>query len=334
MWTVTNKTPFATHGYPARDAAGAEHWALAIRATFDLTNGALPRLAETQTPIRLVPLYDDNAEEMLEEADMMPFRMGCDVVVAGHAHPPRGTRPDAFPVRLRVGTIDKTLICHGPRRQVGNRIIQDGPAATTRLSWRNALGGPDIAGLEDPLDANPLGMGYASYPLPEETALELPLISDDSGRPVGFGALPPHVMPRRGFAGTFDEDWERRRAPRFPADFDARFYNAAPPDQVAELKGGETLHLDGLDPGGAVSFRLPQAILTARTRIDADVIEHRFRLISVYLDLDASRLSMIWNSAIPCAGRDGRVDGSVVRLRQISGVERTSAVMRTEDPVA
>lgn len=324
MWSITNKTPFAAHGYPVRDANGAEHWGVAVRATFDLSDGDLPRVAAEQVPVRLVPLYDETGEEMLEDADLMPFREGCDVLIGAVAHPPAGTQPDSFEVRLRVGGIDKRLMCHGPRARHGDgRLEARGPAEAMPITWRAALGGIDATGDDEPHESNPIGTGWISDPrkLARDAQVDLPrftgLNADDT--PVSLGALPPHWAARRDLAGTFDDTWERKRAPRFPTDFDPRFYNTAPADQVAPLKGGETLRLDGVDPAGPVSLRLPQAILTARTRIAADRIDHRFTLGMVRLDLTAARLTMVWTTATPCSGRDAQVHGSTVRLSQISG---------------
>ena len=69
-----------------------------------------------------------------------------------------------------------------------------------------------------------------------------------------------HWMPRRQYAGTYDARWEQSRAPYLPADFDPRFFQVAPADQVVPgyLTGGEPVELFGVSPWGPVRFTLPR----------------------------------------------------------------------------
>jgi hypothetical protein len=138
--------------------------------------------------------------------------------------------------------------------------------------------------------------------------------------PFGFGALQPHWLARRQYAGTYDAAWQKSRAPLPPDDFDDRFYQAAPADQQLDLKGGEQVSAVNRSPDGPFSLRLPQIIFEASTRIGRKKHETRLRLISVELDTSTKSLAMVWNTLVPCDGRDTEVEGSMVRLKQMAGV--------------
>ena len=57
--------------------------------------------------------------------------------------------------------------------------------------------------------------------------------------------------PRYSYAGTYDQHWIDEVFPFLPADFDDRYYQAAPEDQwIDEPQGGEEVVLVNLTPRG------------------------------------------------------------------------------------
>ncbi|MBT9235787.1 DUF2169 domain-containing protein [Pseudomonas sp. MG-2] len=50
-------------------------------------------------------------------------------------------------------------------------------------------------------------------------------------QPVGFGVVGRAWAPRLALAGTYDSDWQDRRWPGLPGDFDFGYWNGAPADQ-------------------------------------------------------------------------------------------------------
>ena len=50
-------------------------------------------------------------------------------------------------------------------------------------------------------------------------------------RPMGFGRPRADWTPRLTYAGTYDQTWIDDVFPFLPADFDVRYYQAAPEDQ-------------------------------------------------------------------------------------------------------
>lgn len=145
--------------------------------------------------------------------------------------------------------------------------------------------------------------------------------------PVGFGPLQRSWRPRYRHAGTYDEVWQNNRAPLLPEDFDEAFWQAAPPGQEypGAPRGGEPVRIEGMHPDGPYEFRLPQAILEAATWFGGRVVTNRFRIVSVTLFGTDKRVEIVWNTSLPCNGRDMQIDRSMVRVRQMAGVRRQVA---------
>src|SRR5262245_21222552 len=98
--------------------------------------------------------------------------------------------------------------------------------------------------------------------------MALPILEDpraliktprDTPAPTGFGFLGRAWQPRLAFAGTWDERWRQDRCPLLPLDFDERYHNGAPADQIAtpHLAGGEPVAVTGASPRGELRFDLP-----------------------------------------------------------------------------
>lgn len=345
MWQVVNRTPFSAQGYPVRDRDGVEHWAVALRARFDVRPDGLVSVAEDQKAVRFAPEYrDGEARELRAESDFAPFRPNVDVLVAGTACAPGEAAMRWCSVRVRVGRIEKRA------RAIGRRVLRrrggwrggyelEGPEpfAGVRLTWRASLGGVDPFAEGDGAahPDNPVGRGWTARwsRLPGGAEIAMPLVEDPArlvvpGQPLppphGFGPLQPAWRPRLAHAGTYDAVWSATRAPMAPLDFSERFHHAAPADQIYPevLRGGEPVEVEGLHPGGPYAFRLPQIIAEARTRIGREDLSARLRLISATVDGTARTVDLTWNASVPCHGRDHHVQGSTVSIRQMAGVAR------------
>ncbi len=70
------------------------------------------------------------------------------------------------------------------------------------------------------------------------------------------------------FGGTYDDHWQKTRAPLLAADMDDRWFQCAPVDQQCPqgLSGGEPVILLNLSPRGRVQFVLPKIYLGFETR--------------------------------------------------------------------
>ncbi|WP_405402615.1 DUF2169 domain-containing protein [Paracoccus sp. Ld10] len=338
MWQIVNQTPFETAGYFLRDAQGAEHWVVAMRATLDLPHNALPALAARQQQVALLPVVDASGEELLEDSDLAPFRPHCDILLRGTATPNTPSPLLSFPVSLSVGNLERTIHCHGRRRLVrtrfGHKVEYLGPAAETPLSWRYATGGRDCLfgkAEAEPHPDNPIGVGWCADPGKMRRGDNLTLAPlDDAPHtaaqaagpplPTGFGAIAHSWRSRRLLAGTYDERWASTRHPLPPTDFDNSFHQSAPPGQRADLRGGEAVHVRNASSGPPLTFRIPQIISDVRTRIGHVTSSNRMRLIALTVDAVERRGTMVWNVAVPCQGQDAKVSLSTILLTQVSGL--------------
>ena len=175
---------------------------------------------------------------------------------------------------------------------------EPGEMIGVHLTWRNALGGPDLGhDAAPPHPANPIGIGWlARWPeVPQGLDINLPHIENPGDlmrldhalpQPHGFGAVQPAWLPRAALAGTYDQQWQRTRAPLPPDDFSEQSHQSAPSDQVypTALDGGAPVKVSGFHADGPYGFNLPQLVLTSRTRIGADAIDARLRLGAMALN--------------------------------------------------
>ncbi len=76
---------------------------------------------------------------------------------------------------------------------------------------------------------------------------------------MGYGATRPHWLPRRSYAGTFDEAWQRARMPMLPLDYDARFENVAHPSlqMDAPIAPGTPIAVLGMTEATAFRCEVP-----------------------------------------------------------------------------
>jgi hypothetical protein len=180
---------------------------------------------------------------------------------------------------------------------------------------------------------NPIGTGFAvsasaadGMRLPNIEYPDQPITRwKDRPAPAGFGPICAHWQPRAGFAGTYDEKWERERLPLLPADFNDRYYQCAPADQQAQefLKGGEPVTLLNLTPGGEVRFTLPKAFLGLETYFYTDERKPHEppKLHTVIIDSAVPRVSLVWHSALACHPKVHKLDRTrVIQKRLINPV--------------
>ncbi len=197
------------------------------------------------------------------------------------------------------------------------------------VTFANAYGGQDMTANDATafFPFNPSGKGYAvsaktaiGRPLPN---LEDParLLRDWSDRvaPRAFGPVGRTWQPRLRRAGTFDDEWQRDRAPLLPEDFSERYYNAAPDDQqvVDYLRGDEEVRLTNMHPVHAtLKFRLPgwrlQAIVASAGFYDRGAPQVALREVDInldtlWVDADALQLVLVWRGRIDPRPGDARV---------------------------
>lgn len=180
-------------------------------------------------------------------------------------------------VEFGIGKLKKKVSVFGDRRwqetTFGWKPTKPKSFETMPLIYERAFGGyvPGTFDTEKPLaePRNVMGVGYKCFKgdskksvrvLPNlENPKQLIKMPSDSPDPAGFGFTMPNWKPRVDFAGTYDKAWQKNRMPLLPKDFDRRYFNAAPTDQILpkRLNGDERIRVKNASPMGWLDFNLP-----------------------------------------------------------------------------
>jgi hypothetical protein len=325
---VENRTPFAFEPLFLSDEEGQPLFVPLVKATYDLGQNGLT-LAPEQVPPFLagVPHGDPDTSSYRYEPEGSLPKPATDVVLAGSAFAPNASATEVL-VALQVGPLRKGVRVLGDRvffKSLGSvGMTKPVPFEKIPLQWERAFGGWDRSSPDERRHSfeprNPVGLGFRASGTLFEEGVRCPNLEDparpfkgwgDRPAPASFGFVSPGWEPRTKYAGTYDERWEKERAPLLPLDFDRRFLNAASPGLVASgyLGGGEKVVVAGVAPGGgAYRFELPHLPApTIRAQLDRGpdaVIDTR--LDTVIIDTDAQRLFLCWRGRAPL--RDGPND--------------------------
>lgn len=319
MLRIGNRTGFPAEGALFPDRDGTPVWVVAVKGTFTFAGERLPRAEQPPVIVADTHRGDPATSSLLHAAELGPLRPGTDVVIHGHACAPGGRPTKVVDVAIRVAGRLSALRVHGQRvwyrSAFGLAISDAAPFVRMPIVYERAFGGCAVgsrgARLVD--ERNPAGVGFHApdqvpedAPLPniEDPAHEIRTIRDRPA-PAGTGYVARHWLPRRALAGTYDAAWHEERRPLLPIDFDERFWLAGPAGLRFEprLRGGEPVELLGLTPDGLLSFRLPRVAIGFRSVVNGRVVHHRSMLAAVSIDAGAECVSMVWQSALACAGR-------------------------------
>ncbi|MBW2664002.1 MAG: DUF2169 domain-containing protein [Deltaproteobacteria bacterium] len=341
---IENKTPFAFEPLFLSDEEARPLFVPIIKATYRIQKGTRLSLAEEQVPVNFDGEYwgDPEKSSCKYEPETAFIKPATDIVLIGHAYAPNPgvTKVD---VSLRVGPMQRVIRVIGDRYWVKSfgitSMTRPRPFERIPLIYERAFGGwdrshpnPDKHTFEP---RNPVGTGFRGKRGKFEEGIRLPNLEDprhplkgfrDRPPPAGFGFTSPHWQPRAGFAGTYDKAWTKQRMPLLPTDFDKRFFNAAPLDQVAPgfLKADVAVEVINASPNGRIFFNLPgvsppQCRVELRGRKDY-LLETR--LDTVIINTDESLLFLIWRTNLVL--RTGPQDVVSIEVRA-EGVPESAA---------
>jgi hypothetical protein len=320
---LRNRTPHALAQLVELDRTGAEHLVLVLKAEFAIGEGGALAVAPPREPPRPADVFhgDPAATSIKGAAELSAVKPSTDVLLHGSAIARKpGTR--AMDVLLAAGPIRKVVRVFGERR-FKRSLLAKGvgdplPFERVPLIWENAWGGTDLTP-QDPErhgaePRNPVGRGYRAKgsQIPWEDALA-PQLEDPSeetggpgrkGTPAGFGPIGRGWTPRRQYGGTYDEKWIADRMPLLPDDFDERFHQAAPEDQIAPayFRGGERVELVGCVTEGRVKFALPVLRPLFETRLRARVETPPCVLDTVEIDAEVRRVVLLFKARVRVHG--------------------------------
>lgn len=332
MLQIDNQTPFYAVLSVLPNRVGVDTLYVILKATLVLR----PKLAlaSEQLPVTLADEYygDPTDSSLKATSEIHVGKPGTDVLLIGRAWGPSGQSVREAFVRVVAAERQKTI------RVLGDRVWQsDGtptapePFEAMPLVWERAFGG--VHPLEDRTlaeERNPIGVGFAGKRSAEElTGQPVPNLASpgeplerqgQSVTPVCFAATAPQWLPRRAFAGTYDEVWQRKRAPYLPADFDPRFLQCAAPELTFDryLLGGEPIAISGASPQGPIAFPIPAANLRVEVKVAGSVERAPVNLETVLLEPDENRVALTWRAALPCDRKVLKVE-KVTVTRQRAG---------------
>lgn len=312
---IVNRTVFDFQPLPLSNENGQPLMCAVVKATLSLASGRF----DPELQMSILPEGECRGDPLTSsyvyEPEVAFTKHTTDVVLIGHAFSNnRNTR--SCDVVLRVGDdLEKTVRVFGDRVWKKRLGIVDmtnpEPFEKIPLTYERAFGGWDAAE-PDPMTSrfeprNPVGVGFKrkeweeGMPLPNLEDPKRPLkMYGDTPPPAGFGFISPNWQPRAQYAGTYDEKWEKERAPLLPEDFDLRFFNAASPGLIAPeyLKGNEPVFIENASPNGTLSFNLPgvqppKICVQLRGREDAHL---QTNLDTVIINTDENLLLMLWRT--------------------------------------
>ena len=303
------------------EPSGRELLVVVIKGTFVLPKlGEQVRLADEQLPLIMADTFtgEPGFSAPIQEIDFAPRKPACDVLLVGHARAPEGRQVSRLRVGLRVGPMEKSFDV------VGNRLWRAGvtisasepePFTSMPVSYDVAFGGADRnSDNEREHDAylpNPVGRGWHKHlkstwvdgkPLPNTEEIGQAVTSPNAKyKPVALGPLARGWPQRARYAGTYDQKWLDDVFPFLPADFDERYYLAAPEDQqLPQPKGPMEVVLSGFTADGTRKFLLPHfdaPVHVFPKRGDREDLSAT--LDTIAFEPDHERLTMSWRVARP-----------------------------------
>ena len=333
MLQFRNETGLAGTILAAANPDGIDSLYAVVKGTFALDRldaSGIPAPAEEQVPPVLADEHhgDPAASSIRVPSDMSLVKPATDVLLLGTAFAPRGRPAEWMDVTVSVGRLRKIVRVFGDRfwrsGAGGHAATAPRPFERVPLVWERAYGGTDQARDQPRGEArNPVGAGFRA-PDGEKPldGLPLPNLEDpydpvrswkQQATPAAFAPVAPAWEPRRSRAGTYDEAWQKGRAPYLPKDFDPAFFQLAPDGLVASgyLQGGERVEVTGATPDGGLRFRLPVLRVEVDYRVDDRTETRPANLDTVLIEPDHRRVILVWRTVLAC-------DKKLLRVREIA----------------
>lgn len=319
---LINSTRMACGYSLGMELGGRELLVVVIKGTFRIpdANGAPLVLAEEQQALVMADTFygEPGRSAPMSEAEFAPRKSRCDVLLNGTAYAPEAQPVERMEVGVRIGSWSKHFAVVGDRLWHANGAIRPTkpqPFTAMPIHYDRAFGGFD-ARHEDPAQlvafpANPSGRGFHKHlkrewvhgaALPNTEELKQSITRPDGTyAPMAFGPLGRHWHPRSSFTGTYDQHWIDEVAPFLPADFDERYYQAAPADQQLPMPIGEqAVTLLNLTRDGQRSFRLPY--LEAPVHVfpaKGPQEDYKATVDTIAIEPDLGLVTMCWRVARP-----------------------------------
>jgi hypothetical protein len=332
-----NNTPFQAGIALIPNEQGIDTLYISLKATFQIGR-ELSVAAEQRPLVEADEYWGEPGQSSLKYAsEMHLLKPSTDVVMVGEAWAPNQRPASQVDVTLAVGGVKKSV------RVFGDRIWSNGLAGLTMTSpvpfekmpliYERAFGGIHEADQEKAEtlyeSRNPSGCGFVGKRQRNEIdGMKLPNLEDpahliakpgDQPPPAGFGCISPAWDPRKSYVGTYDEAWQKKRAPYLPEDFDSRFFNTAHPDLICKgyLKGGERVEVINASPERILKFKLPVCLVEAAVHSMGTIEKPPFHLETVLIEPGLPTLCMTYRASHVCGKKALRIDQVELALQRL-----------------
>ena len=284
---------------------GANALTVVCKATYALLPGTAPLAEVQEEPHALDVGWGDEPRGSLHHAaDLVPFKRRADVSLVGHAYAPAGRSVAALTARLVVGEVDKEIAVYGSRVFMADgKLGEPSPFTKMPLRWERAAGGPGTM--------NPVGMSLAA-PADRLGRVLVPNLQPPGARlasradvlaPIGFGPVAPGWPGRLAHLRRHASSWDPARWQErpLPDDFDAGYFNAAPPDQqTSDIALEVRLILTNLHPEHprlvtTLQPIVPRAVCTPGSGVAREI---RLRCDTLSIDTDRAIVSLVWRGIV------------------------------------
>lgn len=321
MYRILNRTPFDVALMPSVEPGGRDFATVLVKGTFRADGGAVDIAAE-QGPLLAAATYTGRpgASSIRYESDMCPPKPSTDIAVVGRVFTSSKTRQ--LDLSFRVGALERRLRVWGARvyrrRALGWALSSPELIEEIPLCYERAFGGADLSA-ENPDHhdweaRNHIGVGFvAEHSTADLEGQALPNFENpdallqhpgDRPGPVGLGFIAPQWEPRVSYAGTYDDAWRTEVCPWPPDDLDARFFQAAHPDCIAPIRGGEAITITHALPGGRpFHAHVPTRSIHVQAKAGGREQQLDLALQTLLIEPLEGRLQLTWAGRIEC-GRD------------------------------
>jgi len=324
---LSNKTPFVADTSILPGLDGSDELHVFVKASFNTRRG--PVLADEQVPLAMEDEYFDDPKRssLAKVSEYSLGKVGTDIAVIGSAFAPNDKPAVTSEVNINVASIKKSLHIFGDRFWTRGAISAPERYLTMPIIYERAYGGSvELHGKTCYEARNPIGVGYSQSCSGDMVeGQQLPNIEAVGGlirglgdvvTPAGLGFIPAHWAPRIDYAGTYDQNWEKERAPILPADFDLRFNSCASPGLIVNgfIQGGEPVRVENMSASGLWEFKLPVVNLECEVVFRRQLQKLVMNVDFLVLEPDLSHFTMTWHGSIKIGEDINEIDSVQIAL--------------------
>lgn len=312
MWQLQNKTPYQVLIFPFRWPDSQLRESLLVKGSFHYDEEGRCEQATQQSGLIYTDEYWEPGKSIRLGTDIIPFKPATDLIITADAQVAAGYETQRLQVGLEIPhRLLKTIQLVGPRHWQYGLLTgwqASEPQTFTRLPirWDLAWGGtdPDTGAR---FDNNPWGCGFLAPGSRADVAtLEVPCV-EHYGAPItrlrktylaaGLSFVSADMAPRCHFLGSYDEQWQQETSPHLAQDFDFRFFQQAPADQIlTPYLCQESISLSNMAPRPQQTIALG-SVNPPKLRLQQ--LELSLNLDTVHIVANEQRLELCWRLVLP-----------------------------------